>query len=76
MEITDDTCRRAVKASRLDVIQGFSTKTDGLWGAPHFILDTRLPTSGEIWRGQSHIEMMRQIEIEKMRIVLTGALGD
>lgn len=77
IEITDNMCRRGVAAMTPDRIQGFSTPdaTRTKWGAPHWILDTHLPRDKqELWRGDSHKEMMERCEIEEMRLALKAAL--
>ncbi len=77
-EITDEMCRRAVEAFKPDRIQGFSTrqgKRGTEWGAPHYIRDVFLPAEQqELWRGDSHEEMMKRCEIERMRIAIAAAL--
>lgn len=79
MDITDDMCRRAVKAMEPDRIQGFSTPSLGdprTWGPPHYIRDVWLPTSEqELWRGDSHDEMMERSRMEEMRLALRAALN-
>jgi hypothetical protein len=78
-EITDDMCRRAIGAMKPDRIQGFSTrqgKRGTEWGAPHYIRDVFLPhEQQELWRGDSHEEMMERCAIEKMRLALNAALS-
>ena len=78
MLITDQICRLAIEAMKPDRIQGFSTlRSDGTWGAPHYIRDVFLRSGAqELWRGDSHDEMMEQCEIEKMRLALTLALQE
>lgn len=80
--VTDKMCRRAVAAMRPDRIQGFSTPHDspnGLnrtWGAPHYIRDVFAPEGmQELWRGDSHDEMMERCEIERVRLGLLAALS-
>ena len=79
MDITDDMCRRAFKASKPDRIQGFSTPSlsdPRTWGPPHYIRDIRLPAGEqELWRGDSHDEMLERCKMEKMRLVLRAALA-
>lgn len=82
-EITDEMCRRAINASKPDRIQGFSTRhhfstpyRDTDWGAPHYIRDVSLPPGQqELWRGDSHDEMIERCEIERVRIALAAALN-
>lgn len=78
-EITDEMCRRAIAAMQPYRIQGFSTrqgKRGTEWGAPHYIRDVFLPPEKqELWRGDSHEEMMERCEIEKMRLTLRAALS-
>lgn len=78
-EITDEMCLRAMDAFKADRIQGFSTPQDKSrmkWGAPHYILDVFLPRDQqEIWRGDSHDEMMERCKIERMRIALAAAVN-
>ena len=81
MQITDEMCRRALTAMEPDRIQGFSTPYDspnGLnrtWDAPHYVRDVTKPGGEqELWRGDSHDEMMERCEIEKMRLALKAAL--
>lgn len=79
IEITDDMCRRAVEAFRLDRIQGFSTPYDDRrkWGPPHIVRDVGLPPEQqELWRGDDHDEMMERCCMEEMRLVLHAALAD
>lgn len=60
-----------------DRIQGFSTplnKARTEWGAPHYIRDVYLPhDQQELWRGDSHDEMMRRIGAERMRLAFEAA---
>lgn len=73
MDITDEMCERAILALEADRIQGFSYGEG--FGPPHVIRDVRMPYGKqELWRGQDHGEMMRRIEIIKMRLALTAAL--
>jgi hypothetical protein len=77
VEITDDMCRYALAAMSPDRIQGFSTPNENRtkWGAPHYIRDVSLPSAQqEMWRGDSHDEMMERCEIERMRLGLKAAL--
>lgn len=74
-QITDDMLRAAVRAMASDRIQGFSTPHDtpnGLnrtWGAPHYIRDVwRKPGEQELWRGDSHDEMMERCDMERLRL--------
>lgn len=79
MEITDEMCRRYLKASKPDRIQGFSTrhKDGSVWGAPHYILDTFRPAGEqEIWRGDDHDEMIERCLIEEIRVALAAALSE
>lgn len=70
--ITDEMCKRAIEAGMPDVIQGFSYGPG--FSAPHVIRDlTRRPGEQEIWRGEDHNEMMKRIEIERMRRSLAAA---
>jgi hypothetical protein len=78
-QITDEMCRAAILAIKPDRIQGFSTPVAGSrrqeWGAPHYIRDVYLPPEQqEIWRGDSHDEMMERCALEEMRVALTAAL--
>lgn len=77
-EITDDMCRRAIEAMKADRIQGFSTPQDPqrrTWGAPHWVTDYGLDTPRELWRGDSHDEMIERCWIEEMRLALRAALA-
>lgn len=78
-EITDEMCRRAIAAMKLDRIQGFSTrqgKRGTEWGPPHYIRDIFLPPEQqEIWRGDSHEEMIERCAIEEMKLALSAALA-
>lgn len=78
-EITDEMCLRAIDAFKADRIQGFSTPQDKSrtkWGAPHYILDVSRPVGQqELWRGDSHDEMMERCEIERIRIALAAAVN-
>lgn len=76
--ITDEMCRRAIAAQSLDRIQGFSTPGPGrrTWGAPHWVIDTHRPRGQEeVWRGDSHDEMMERCAIEEMRIAIQAAIA-
>jgi hypothetical protein len=77
-EVTDEMCRLAIGALKPDRIQGYSTrqgKRGTEWGSPHYIRDIFLPVERqELWRGDSHEEMMERCEIEKMRLALSAAL--
>lgn len=79
MQITDEMCRRAILAMEPDRIQGFSTPQNSMrteWGPPHYIRDVLRPyDQQELWRGDSHGEMMERCEIEKMRLALEAALA-
>jgi hypothetical protein len=73
-EITDEMCRRAIAAMKPDRIQGFSSPPD--WGPPHYIKDVYLPPEQqELWRGDSHEEMIERCAIEEMRLALRAALA-
>lgn len=79
-DITDEMCRKAIKATQPDRIQGFSTPVPGThrseWGAPHYVRDVYLPPEQqEIWRGDSHDEMIERCAIEEMRLALSAALS-
>jgi hypothetical protein len=75
MLISDNLCRQIValyeNAARRVV--GYSTRADlatNQWGAPHVVkVDER-----EVWRGDSHAEMMDRCAMERMRLALTAAL--
>lgn len=70
--ITDEMCKRAIEAGYPDCIQGFSYGQG--CGPPHVIRDmTRARGEQEIWRGDDHDEMMKRIEIERMRRSLAAA---
>lgn len=79
-EITDKMCRNAIRASKPDRIQGFSTPLNeqrSEWGAPHYIRDVFLPPGQqELWRGDDYDEMVERHEIERMRLALRAALAD
>lgn len=78
-EITDDMCRRAMKAMKPDRIQGFSTplnKSRTEWGAPHYILDVfQHPEQRMLWSGDSQEEMLERCQIEQMRLALRAAFN-
>lgn len=78
-EITDQMCRNAIRASKPDHIQGFSTplnKQRTEWGAPYYIRDVHLPPGQqELWRGVDYGEMMERHGIERMRLALRAALS-
>lgn len=81
--ITDDMLRAAMKAMEPDRIQGFSTPHDspnGLnrtWGAPHFIRDVwRKAGEQELWRGDSHSEMLERCEMERLRLGFAAAFAN
>lgn len=79
IEVTDEMCSRAMKALKPDRIQGFSTPSADrtTWGPPHYIRDVWLPAGEqELWRGDSHEEMMARCGIEEMRLALRAALSD
>lgn len=75
--ITDEMCKRAISAMKADRIQGFSTPVPGTerqkWGAPHYVRDEYLRV--ELWRGDSHDEMIERCRIEEMRLALHAALA-
>jgi hypothetical protein len=78
---TDDMLRAAVRAMVSDRIQGFSTPHDspnGLnrhWGAPHYIRDVwKPPGEQELWRGNSHDEMIERCAMERLRLGINAAL--
>lgn len=77
---SDEMLRAAVKADVPDRIQGFSTPLPGdspKWGAPHYVRDVYKPRAEqELWRGDSHDEMMERCAMERMRVVLAAALAD
>lgn len=77
MKITDEMLRAGVKAMNTrNHIQGFSTlQTVGRdrWGPPHYILD--VARQQELWRGNSHSEMMMRIDMERFRLGLEAALS-
>lgn len=77
--ITDDMLRAAVRAIVPERIVGFSSPANELrtrWGPPHYVQDVRLRR--ELWRGDSHAEMMERCEMERMRLALmaTGVFGE
>lgn len=78
IDVTDEMCRSAIGATKPDRIQGYSTrqgKRGTEWGPPHYIRDVFLPPEQqELWRGDSHEEMMERCEIETMRLALRAAL--
>lgn len=79
-EFTDDMLRAAAVAMDCpDRIQGFSTPRDrnrNTWGPPHYVLDTWLPPAErELWRGESHDEMILRCDMERLRIGLRAALS-
>jgi hypothetical protein len=74
---TDDQLLVAVQAMDVpDRIQGFSSPRDrnrNTWGPPHWVLDTHRPRGEqELWRGDSHDDMMDRCEIERFRIGLSA----
>lgn len=76
IEITDDMLRAAVRAMSPSRIVGFSTPANEQrtkWGPPHYIQDVRL--GRELWRGDSHDEMMERCEMERLRLALHAANG-
>jgi hypothetical protein len=74
IEITDDMCRRAIKAMEPDRIQGFSYGPKST--APHVVRDVYLAYGKQVlWRGLDHDEMMERCAIERMRLALTAALS-
>jgi hypothetical protein len=76
--ITDEMLRAALAAMHSDHYQGFSTPDQARtkWGAPHYIRDLkRPPGQQEIWRGDSHDEMMERIALERMRLALAAAFA-
>lgn len=79
IEITDEMCRRAIKAAEPDRIQGFSTPLDKnrtKWGAPHYVLDVSLSREKqELWRGDNDDDMMERCKIERMRLALDAAFN-
>lgn len=80
---TDEECRTAIDtwASLHDRIVGFSTRIETTggrptFGAPHYIRDTGLPPGKqELWRGDSHDEMLDRCEIERMRVALDAVFA-
>ncbi len=81
---TDEECRVVIDtwASLHDRIVGYSTPRDapnGLnrtWGSPHYIRDDRLPADKqELWRGDSHDEMLDRVEVERMRVALDAVFA-
>lgn len=77
-DVTDEMCRRAIKAMEPDRIQGFSTPLDpkrSEWGAPHYVQDLFLaPEHRTLWRGDDMDEMLERCQIERMRLALRAAL--
>ena len=75
---TDAMCRCALDgwARAWDRIVGYSTPREGRgkWGAPYFVKDEVLNV--ELWRGDSHDEMLDRCEMEKMRLALSAVLSN
>jgi hypothetical protein len=62
----------AIAATVPDRIQGFSYGPS--YGAPHVVRDVTLPRDQqELWRGDSHSEMLERCAIEEMRVALAAA---
>jgi hypothetical protein len=79
MEITDEMLRAAVRAmDEQNRIQGFSSpqnRNRTTWGPPYWVMDYGQRPARELWRGDSHNELMERCDMERLRIGIEAMLS-